>query len=136
MDNPTPWSLMLVLVLLAWVIGCATQPQTVPPVPYDPPIADEDQIFTVTDATIIQALDVFPAYDDWERINAARLAAISPKYHDFAERIRSMADVWVNNLAAAVAAYQDDGSDENLKVILQGLEVLRTNIAEAKALMK
>jgi len=31
MDNPTPWNLMLVLLLLAWAIGCATRPPSSDP---------------------------------------------------------------------------------------------------------
>jgi hypothetical protein len=99
-------------------------------------MSDEDQIFTVTDAVINQALDVFWAYDDWERQNSRRLAEISTKYYVLAAQIRTNGDKWIDDLALAVAFYQEDfGSDEAMQLIKEKLAVLRTNIAEAQALM-
>jgi hypothetical protein len=139
MTDATPLSAILILALALWVLGCASPtPNTTPAGGWAdvPPIKDEDQIFTVTDAAIVQALDVFPAFDDWERQNAAALAARSSQYHDLAQKIRINGDAWIEELALSVATYQEAGDEESVQAVLAALDVLRLAIRQAQLLMK
>lgn len=113
----------------------ATVP-TVPspgPTPLGPPIhVAPDPVVLDAEKTLITARDTFHLYVHLERDHHATLAGVSPRFYQYAEKLRRDGRKWLMTLDRLKNAYKHNRTDQNKASMLTALATVSQGLAETK----
>lgn len=105
------------------------------PTPIGPPLHAPDPVVVDAEKTLLIARDTFNLYVHLEKEHNATLASASPKFHDFADKLRRDSIGWLRTANRMKNAYKHSRTLEAKANLLTALATVSQALVETKTMI-